>query len=173
MADETTTTASAGSTQTRRARSGAQAAVRSASASVAVTVPAWSRPAAKAARVKPFVRAAVKGPAFEGGQTPWAAPLTAQRAATRKRRATSVISGRVLAVVNLHRLSGWDASIEVTPESLKEHGVLAALRDGVKILGAAKPGNELPAGLRFRDVVFSQSAREALTAAGATIIENI
>ena len=41
--------------------------------------------------------------------------------------------------------------------------------DGVKILGGTKPGKELPPGLKFRDVVFSASAKEALTAAGAHI----
>ncbi len=113
-----------------------------------------------------------KGPAFEGGQTPWQRRLPHNRGYSQKARDIGHFRTR-LAVVNLHRLSSWDASIEITPEALKEHGVLGSLRDGVKILGAAKPGHDLPAGLRFRHVVFSQSAREALTAAGATIIENI
>jgi large subunit ribosomal protein L15 len=113
-----------------------------------------------------------KGPAFEGGQTPWQRRLPHKRGYSQKARDIGHFRSR-FAVVNLHRLSGWDTSIEVTPETLKERGLLSALRDGVKILGAAKPGNELPTGLKFRDVVFSQSAREALTAAGATIFENI
>jgi large subunit ribosomal protein L15 len=113
-----------------------------------------------------------KGPAFEGGQTPWQRRLPHKRGYSQKARDIGHFRSR-FAVVNLHRLSGWDTSVEVTPETLKERGLLSALRDGVKILGAAKPGNELPTGLKFRDVVFSQSAREALTAAGATIFENI
>jgi large subunit ribosomal protein L15 len=113
-----------------------------------------------------------KGPAFEGGQTPWQRRLPHKRGYSQKARDIGHFRSR-FAVVNLHRLSGWDTSIEVTPETLKERGLLSALRDGVKILGAAKPGNELPTGLKFRDVAFSQSAREALTAAGATIFENI
>ena len=113
-----------------------------------------------------------KGPAFEGGQTPWQRRLPHKRGYSQKARDIGHFRSR-FAVVNLHRLSGWDTSIEVTPETLKERGLLSALRDGVKILGAAKPANELPTGLKFRDVVFSQSAREALTAAGATIFENI
>ncbi|HEY3675839.1 MAG TPA: 50S ribosomal protein L15 [Candidatus Tumulicola sp.] len=113
-----------------------------------------------------------KGPAFEGGQTPWQRRLPHNRGYSQKAR--DIGHFRTLyAVVNLHRLSGWDTSVEVTPETLKQRGLLSSLRDGVKILGAAKPGNELPAGLKFRDVAFSQSAREALTAAGATIFENI
>jgi hypothetical protein len=42
------------------------------------------------------------------------------------------------------------------------------VRDGVKILGGAKPGQVVPSGLRFRDVAFSASARDVLRAAGAT-----
>lgn len=113
-----------------------------------------------------------KGPAFEGGQTPWQRRLPHKRGYSQKARDIGHFRSRY-AVVNLHRLSGWDTSVEVTPESLKQRGLLSSLRDGVKILGAAKPGNELPTGLKFRDIVFSQSAREALTAAGATIFENI
>ncbi|MGH8164166.1 MAG: hypothetical protein ACREP1_07535, partial [Rhodanobacteraceae bacterium] len=63
----------------------------------------------------------------------------------------------------------WDASIEVTPETLKVAKNLKTLRDGVKILGGSKHGKAIPSGLRFRDVLFSQSAKEALRAAGATI----
>ena len=43
--------------------------------------------------------------------------------------------------------------------------------DGIKILGGIKPGKTLPAGLTFRDVIFSTSAREALVAAGAKLDE--
>jgi large subunit ribosomal protein L15 len=113
-----------------------------------------------------------KGPAFEGGQTPWQRRLPHNRGYSQKARDIGHFRSR-FAVVNLHRLSGWDTSVEVTPETLKQRGLLSALRDGVKILGAAKPGNELPTGLKFRDVAFSQSARDALTAAGATIFENM
>ena len=59
----------------------------------------------------------------------------------------------------------------MTPESLQERGVLKALRDGVKILGDGGAGIALPAGLRFRDVLFSKGARETLAAAGAQIEE--
>ncbi len=44
------------------------------------------------------------------------------------------------------------------------------LKDGVKILGGVKKmTGQLPSGLKFRDVLFSASAREALGAAGATL----
>jgi large subunit ribosomal protein L15 len=109
-----------------------------------------------------------KGPAFEGGQTPWARRLPHKRGYSQKARDFGHFRSR-LAVVNLHQLADWDAGVEVSPESLKEKGVLKSTLDGVKILGGAKTGKSLPSGLRFRDCQFSGSAREALTAAGAKI----
>ena len=71
--------------------------------------------------------------------------------------------------MNLHDLADWDASVEVTPQTLKVAKKIKAVRDGVKILGGSKPGKTLPSGLRFRDVLFSNSAKDALKAAGASI----
>ncbi len=112
-----------------------------------------------------------KGPAFEGGQTPWARRLPHKRGYSQKARDIGHFRSR-LAVVNLHQLASWDVAVEVTPESLKAKGILKSLLDGVKVLGGSKSGNALPSGLRFRDVAFSTSAREALVAAGAQIAEN-
>lgn len=112
-----------------------------------------------------------KGPAFEGGQTPWARRLPHKLGYSQKARDIGHFR-TAFAVVNLHQLDGWDATVEVTPQSLKEKGILKALRDGVKILGGAKEGKSLPTGLKFRDVLFSNSAREALAAAGASFEEN-
>lgn len=109
-----------------------------------------------------------KGPAFEGGQTPWARRLPHKRGYSQKARDLGHFRSR-LAVVNLHQLADWDAGVEVSPESLKDKGVLKSALDGVKILGGAKTGKTLPSGLRFRDCQFSSSAREALVAAGAKI----
>ena len=109
-----------------------------------------------------------KGRHFEGGQTPWARRLPHRRGYSQKARDIGHFRIRYT-VVNVHQLSGWDASIEVSPESLKERGLLKQIGDGVKILGSARDGKTLPSGLRFRDVVFSQSAREALQAAGAQL----
>jgi large subunit ribosomal protein L15 len=107
-----------------------------------------------------------KGPAFEGGQTPWARRLPHNRGYSQKGRDTGHF-GQVFAVINVADLADWDASVEVSPQSLRAHKKLKTTRDGVKVLGGAKPGKVLPAGLRFRDVAFSASAREALAAAGA------
>jgi large subunit ribosomal protein L15 len=110
-----------------------------------------------------------KGPAFEGGQTPWARRLPHRRGYSQKARDIGHFRSR-MAVVNLHRLAQWDASVDVTPESLKAKGLLKKVLDGVKILGGPK-ADSLPSGLRFRDVVFSAGARAALVAAGAQIEE--
>ena len=108
-----------------------------------------------------------KGPAFEGGQTAWARRLPHKRGYSQKARDYGHFRSR-LAVVNLGRLAQWDPSIEVSPESLRASGILKSELDGVKILGSGAPAS-LPSGLRFRDVLFSKSAREALEAAGAVI----
>lgn len=109
-----------------------------------------------------------KGPAFEGGQTPWARRLPHRRGYSQKARDIGHFRS-TFAVVNLHDLADWDATVEVTPQTLKVAGKIKAARDGVKILGGSKPGKTLPSGLRFSDVLFSNSAREALQAAGAHI----
>jgi len=111
-----------------------------------------------------------KGPAFEGGQTPWQRRLPHRRGYSQKARDIGHFRSQ-LAVVNLHDLADWDASVEVTPQTLKVAKKIKAERDGVKILGGTKTGKTLPSGLRFRDVLFSNSAREALNAAGAVLEE--
>ncbi len=108
-----------------------------------------------------------KGPAFEGGQTPWQRRLPHRRGYSQKARDIGHFRTQY-AVVNLHDLADWDASVEVTPQTLKVAKKIKNAQDGVKILGGSKNGKTLPTGLRFRDVLFSNSAREALQAAGAT-----
>jgi large subunit ribosomal protein L15 len=108
-----------------------------------------------------------KGPAFEGGQTPWSRRLPQQRGVSQKARDIGHF-GQVFAVLNLGDLAGWNVAVEVSPQSLQKAKKLKKLRDGVKILGGSTPGKTIPAGLKFRDIAFSASAREALAAAGAT-----
>src|ERR1700722_11372825 len=109
-----------------------------------------------------------KGPAFEGGQTPWARRLPHNRGYLQKGRDTGHF-GVEYAVVNLSSLADWDPSVEITPLTLKAARLVGNLRDGVKILGGVKAGKTLTAGLTLRDVVFSTSARTALVAAGANL----
>lgn len=108
-----------------------------------------------------------KGPAFEGGQTAWARRLPHRRGYSQKARDRGHFGTRY-AVVNLQRLAQWDPAVEITPESLQARGLIKSLRDGVKLLGGGA-GGALPAGLKIRHVLVSASARDALTAAGATL----
>ena len=111
-----------------------------------------------------------KGPAFEGGQTPWSRRLPTKRGYSQKARDIGHFRTR-FAVINVGDLAGWDASVEVSPQSLREAGKIKSLRDGVKVLGGSPKskakGGTLPTGLRFRDILFSATAREALGAVGA------
>jgi len=123
-----------------------------------------------------------KGPAFEGGQTPWARRLPHRRGYSQKARDIGHFR-TTFAVVNLAALYDWNVAEEVTPQTLVAKRVIAHAKDGVKILGGLKRQirptrsgpvevgtvDRLPAGLRFRDVVFSSAAREALEAAGADL----
>ncbi len=111
-----------------------------------------------------------KGPAFEGGQTPWARRLPHRRGYSQKARDIGHFR-TTYAVVNVSALAGWDPKLEVSPQSLIGKRLISKAPHGVKILGGTKPGKALPAGLVFRDVLFSQSARDALLAAGANLGE--
>ncbi len=111
-----------------------------------------------------------KGPAFEGGQTPWARRLPQAKGISQKARDTGHF-GTEYAVVNLADLVDWDPSLEVNPETLRSQRLVKKQRDGIKVLGGMIEGESLPSGLTFSDVVFSSSAREALVAAGAKLPE--
>ena len=108
-----------------------------------------------------------KGPNFEGGQTPWYRRLPQRRGVSQKARPTKIFRTEY-AVVNLVDLDGWDPTVVVTPESLKESGLVTKRRDGVKILSV---GDAPKKALRFRDVAFSASAKAKLEAAGAVFEE--
>jgi large subunit ribosomal protein L15 len=111
-----------------------------------------------------------KGPAFEGGQTPWARRLPHKRGYSQKARDIGHFRS-TLTVVNLSALADWESGVEVSPQSLVARKLIRKIGDGVKVLGGTKPGKTLPNGLVFRDVLFSASAREALVAAGANLGE--
>ena len=67
--------------------------------------------------------------------------------------------------VNLARLSDIPAGSEVTPETLRQTGVIKSIRSPVAILG----DGELSAALTVRAHRFSESARKKIEAAGGTI----
>lgn len=94
-------------------------------------------------------------PGFEGGQMPLLRRLPKRGFKNPNRVAYQV--------VNLSDLEVFEAGSTVDPDSLRECG-LAKRRGPVKVLG----GGTLGHGLTVRADAFSQSARDAIVAAGGT-----
>jgi len=94
---------------------------------------------------------------FEGGQVPLQRRIPKLKGFTNPNR-------EEFAVVNLDRLSAFDAGTEVTPESLKERGIV---RGGlpVKVLGRGDVG----AALTVRVHAVSSTARAKIEQAGGSI----
>ena len=93
---------------------------------------------------------------FEGGQTPL-------HRRTPKAKGFNNPFRIEYHVVNLTTLEGFDANAEVTPETLREHG-LVAKRGLVKVLARG----ELSKPLTVRAHGFSDAAKRAIEAAGGT-----
>ena len=104
-------------------------------------------------------------PGFEGGQMPAYMRVGKQRGATSKDAMpigpfrTSTYS------VNVRELARFEAGTEVTPELLKEQGLIKNLRRDVKILGAG----EVTAKLAVSAHAFSKSAVEKIEGAGGSV----
>ncbi len=94
-------------------------------------------------------------PGFEGGQMPLIRRIP-------KRGFNNAAFRVQYAIVNVGQLEGFADGSEVTPETLKEKGLIAALLDGVKILG----DGELKHKLTVRVHRFSASAKEKIAKAG-------
>ncbi len=94
---------------------------------------------------------------FEGGQMPLHRRLPKRGFANPFRKE--------YAIVNLETLAAFDPGAEVTPEILKERGIVRNLKDGVKILGRG----DLPHALRVRAHKFSGSAAEKILKAGGSV----
>jgi large subunit ribosomal protein L15 len=103
---------------------------------------------------------------FEGGQMPTYMRLPKQRGNTSK-DAMPVGPFRTFTQgVNLRDLEArFDAGAEVTPEALKELGLIRTLRRDVKILGHG----DLTKKLKVSAHRFSATAREKIEAAGGTV----
>lgn len=99
-------------------------------------------------------------PAFEGGQTPLVRRLPRRRGFHNPFRVAYT-------PVNLRDLAKFPADSEVTPESLRETGVVRSLHLPIKILG----DGELDAALTVRAHRVSSAARAKIEAAGGTIEE--
>ena len=98
---------------------------------------------------------------FEGGQMPLHRRVP-------KRGFTNPFR-KEYAEVNLERLEAFEAGTIVTPEVLREHGLVKSFRDGVKILAKGK----LSKALTVRAHKFSAKAQEEIGKAGgkAEVIE--
>ena len=107
-----------------------------------------------------------KGPAFEGGQTAWARRLPHRRGYSQKARDTRPFR-RTARGPQSWSLGAMGPAVEITPESLKERGLREVAARRGEDSRRRRKRETLPAGLRLRDLLFSQNAREALLAAGA------
>lgn len=94
------------------------------------------------------------GLGFEGGQMPLQRRMP--------KRGFKNIFGIEYAVINLDRLNILKDMDVITPEILKEHGIIKDLKDGVKVLGEGKI--ERP--VTIKAAAFSASAIEKVAAAG-------
>jgi large subunit ribosomal protein L15 len=99
-----------------------------------------------------------KAPGFEGGQNP-----LIRRA---PKRGFVNIFRNPPAVINLDRLSRFDATEAVTPERMKAAGLIKSATAPVKILG----DGTLSSPLTVHAHAFSRSAKDKIEAAGGTVV---
>jgi large subunit ribosomal protein L15 len=93
---------------------------------------------------------------FEGGQMPLHRRLP-------KRGFTNIFR-KEYAIVNLGDLKEFQAGDKVTPETLKQRGLVKRIRQGLKVLG----NGELQAPLHLSAHFFSKSALAKIQQAGGT-----
>jgi large subunit ribosomal protein L15 len=104
-------------------------------------------------------------PGFEGGQTPTHRRLPQMRGTQGHNVGMSRPNKTVYAIVNLSVLERFDAEAVVTPELLREIGIINADDKRVKILS----NGELTKKLTVHAHHFSKSAQEKISALGGTI----
>src|SRR5215218_5756060 len=102
-------------------------------------------------------------PGFEGGQTPIYMRLGKQRGSTSKDAMPVGPHRTRVQALNVRDLERFDG--EVTPDTLKEAGLIRSTRIDVKILGHG----ELTKKLSVSAHLFSASAREKIEQAGGSI----
>lgn len=93
-------------------------------------------------------------PGFEGGQNPLYRRLP--------KRGFKNPNRKEYAVINVEDLNRFDEGTVVTPELLKEKGVVKNLKDGLKVLG----DGDLKVKLTVKAHKFSRTAEEKIAAAG-------
>ncbi|SHH54407.1 50S ribosomal protein L15 [Clostridium grantii] len=96
-------------------------------------------------------------PGFEGGQMPLYRRLP-------KRGFTNIFA-KDYVEVNVNRLNIFEDGTTVTPELLKQHGVISKIKDGVKILG----NGELERKLTIKATKFTKGAVEKIEATGGKV----
>jgi large subunit ribosomal protein L15 len=101
-----------------------------------------------------------KGPYFEGGQLPLVRRLPVKRGFTNIFKVQYV-------PVNLHRLEGFEANAEVSPDTLAAAGIIKSASLPVAILGQG----ELDRPLAIKAHRFSASARTKIEQAGGSVKE--
>jgi large subunit ribosomal protein L15 len=101
---------------------------------------------------------------FEGGQMPAYMRMGKQRGSTSKDAMPIGPFRTQVWSLNVSDLSRFDAGTEVTPELLKEKGLVRNLRRDVKVLGHG----ELSVKLTVSAHAFSKTAVEKIEAAGGT-----
>ena len=94
---------------------------------------------------------------FEGGQTPIYKRIP--------KRGFTNMNRKEYAVVNLETLNRFEDGVNVTPELLRETGVVKKMLDGVKILG----NGTLEKKLTVTCHKISKSAKEAIEKAGGKV----
>ncbi len=99
-------------------------------------------------------------PGFEGGQTPLIKRLPYRRGFTNIFRVEYT-------PVNVKQLDRFEAGSEVTPQLLKDVGIIRTLRQPVKILG----DGEISKALTVRAHKISASAKAKIEAAGGSVEE--
>jgi large subunit ribosomal protein L15 len=97
---------------------------------------------------------------FEGGQTPLIKRLPRRRGFTNIFRVEYVS-------VNVKQLERFEAGTEVTPQLLREVGIIKTLRQPVKVLG----DGEITKALTVRAHRFSAVAKGKIEAAGGSVEE--
>ncbi len=91
---------------------------------------------------------------FEGGQMPLYRRLP--------KRGFTNIWGTEYTVINVDDLNRFEAGTVVTPELLKEEGIVKQVKDGIKVLG----NGNLEKSIEVKAQKFSKTAIEKIEAAG-------
>lgn len=102
---------------------------------------------------------------FEGGQMPIYMRISKLRGSNKKMSMPMGPFRTYTLPVNVEQLAQFEAGTEVTPELLKQAGVLKHLRHPVKVLGRGDLGVKLTVNVH----AVSDTAREKIEAAGGTI----